>query len=114
MKRLVFLTAIIFSFFIIQSLIVSIYTIWQKHDLLVSAQNDLALEKKKNQELKNKLTYVGTQDFIEQEARNKLFMVKPGEKRIIIDEKAIAALIKKEGQKRENKLNWQRWWDLFF
>lgn len=84
MKKIVFFTIIIVSFLVINSLIQSIYTLWQKQDLLISAQKDLEKAQKENLSLKKSLSESKSSEFIEEEARNKLFLVQPGEKPIVI------------------------------
>lgn len=93
----------------------SIYGLWQKHDLLTQAEGDLAKKKQENSRLKQQLTIVESASFVEQEARNKLFMQKPGESRVIVDRRLIDAVagVKTEA-KKDNRPNWQQWWELFF
>ncbi len=114
MKRLVFLASVIFFLFIIQNLVRSIYTLWQKHDLVVRAQQELEAQKKENQEIKEKLRIVETQEFVEQEARNKLFLARPGETSMIIDQSLIASSSGIKTGQKEEKANWQQWLELFF
>ncbi len=116
MKRLVFIAILIVSVFIIQNLVRSIFTLWQKHDLLVKAEKELALEKKKNQEIKHDLAMTQSADFIEKEARNKLFLVKPGESKVLIDEQLLKKAMEasKQAKQEAQKPNWQQWWELFF
>lgn len=52
MKKIIFLTIIIVSFFVIQSLARSIYTLFSKHDLLVKAENELRQKKGKTKSLR--------------------------------------------------------------
>lgn len=115
MKRIIFFAIIASSLFVIQSLVRSIYTLWQKHDLLTIAELTLKKEKKDNEELKRKLALVESETFIEQEARNKLFLQKPGESRVIIDERLLqASLGAKSEAKKEVKPYFQQWLELFF
>ncbi len=101
---------IIISLITIQNLVRSIYNLWNKQDLVVKAKKDLDREKQENQQLKTELSYVKSQEFIEEEARNKLFMVKPGESGVIVPQD----LIKKKEVKKEIELsNWQQWINLF-
>ena len=79
LKKTGFLIVVIILMLIINNLIHSIYDIWSKQDLLNQAEKQLSKEESKNQKLKADLSYVQTQQFIEEEARNKLFLVKPGE-----------------------------------
>ncbi len=109
-KKVAYFITIILSIVIINGLVRSIYDLWNKQDLVVKAKEDLSLEKQKNQELKAQLAYVQSGNFIEEEARNKLFMVKPGESGVIVPEELI--------KKKEEKVvvvtpNWQQWVNLF-
>lgn len=111
MKKILFVTIVIICLLIINDLIHSIYDIWQKKDFVTSAQKELEHQKQENQRLKSALSYSQTQEFIEKEARDKLFMVKKGEQRVLIskEEEEFA----QTGQK-ENIPNWKKWWNLFF
>ncbi|MBI2028622.1 MAG: septum formation initiator family protein [Candidatus Levybacteria bacterium] len=113
MKKIVFVITIIVCLIIINNLVRSIYSIWQKEDLAISAQKELDYQKELNIKLKSQLSYVQTQEFIEREARNKLFMTKPNESIVIVSKE------EKESEnpsdnKRENKPNWKKWLELFF
>lgn len=114
MKRALFLITIIASFFVINNLVRSIYTLWGKQDLMVKAKKDLEDRKKENEELKKRLAVVQSEQFIEEEARNKLFMVKPGESRVIIPDELLKASESAKNKKEDQKPNWQKWWELFF
>ena len=111
MKKIIYIVIVIFLIVTINNLAHSIFDLWHKQDLLTSAQKQLDLEKIKNKKLKAELSYVQTQQFVEEEARNKLFMVKPGEQEVLIPPN----LIKEPGKKAvDTRPNWQRWYDLFF
>jgi cell division protein FtsB len=112
MKKIVFVATIIALLLIINGLFRSIFDVWHKQDLLIQAQKKLELEKQTNQKLKAQLSVVGSKEFIEEEARNKLFMGKPGEQPVIIPQN----LLKQKETKKPVDLrpNWQKWWDLFF
>lgn len=90
----------------------SIYTLWQKHDLIVKAEKGLLKEKKENIDIKNKLNLSQSQDFIEKEARNKLFWTKEGEQNVVLNKNAIQ-IVKKVEQKAKLP-TWLQWWDMFF
>lgn len=109
-KKVAYFITIIVCIVIINGLIRSIYDLWNKQDLVVNAKEDLASEKQKNQELKAQLSYVQSTNFVEEEARNKLFMVRPGESGVIVPEELL--------KKKEEKVviitpNWQQWINLF-
>ncbi len=110
MKKILFFTTVIVGILIINSLARSTYDLWHKQDLVVSVQEDLDKEKKERQKLEAQLSYVKSNEFIEREARNKLFMVKPGESGVIVP----SDLIEKKTQKKVSEPpNWQKWLNLF-
>ncbi|HZE87247.1 MAG TPA: septum formation initiator family protein [Methylomirabilota bacterium] len=112
-KKIVFFTIIIASFFVINGLIHSIYTLLQKNSLVTQAKQELVREKKKNKQLKNQLHVAKRPQFVEEEARNKLFLAKPGEGVIVIASDALMAST--SGAKNQDlRPNWQKWWTLFF
>lgn len=113
-KKIVFFVFIIFAIFVINDLAQSIYNLWQKNDLIDQSEQMLAQEKEKNNELKKKLNDVKAPNFVEEEARNKLFMVKPGEGIVVIA--PTEYLHNKPTQVKfvEKRPNWQQWWDTFF
>ena len=111
MKKILFFATVIVCILIINGLARSTYDLWHKQDLVVSVQEDLDKEKKERQKLEKQLSYVKSSEFIESEARNKLFMVKPGEEGVIVPKDLIT---KKEKKEIENIPNWQRWINLFF
>lgn len=110
MKKIFFFVAIVICILIINGLVRSIYDLWSKQDLVVTADNDLKREKRENEKLKQQLVLVQDENFIESEARNKLFMVKPGESGVIVPSELIQ---KKEKMEVENIPNWQKWVNLF-
>lgn len=110
MKKAIFILIVIVLLLIINGLIHSILDTYSKKDLLTTAQKDLEAEKIKNSKLKSQLSFVQTNQFIEEEARNKLFLVKPGERYVVISQN----LLNKTSQKPQNFPNWQQWLRLFF
>ena len=113
MKKILFIVAIVASVFIINSLVRSIYDLWGKQDLITKAQKELDKEKMENRDLRSKLSKAQSSQFVEEEARNKLLLVKPGEEQVIIPQD----LISSQSSQRKNidmRPNWRKWWDLFF
>ena len=86
MKKVLFFVVLIASILVINNLIHSIYGLWQKRDLVTLAQKELIRQKQENQRLKSQLSYVKSKEFVEQEARNKLFWVKPGEQQVLMSQ----------------------------
>ena len=111
MKKVLFLVTLIASLFIIKDLMVSIYTLWHKKDLLIVAQKELSSQQKANKILYSQISQTKKPDFVEVIARNQLFMVKSGESIVILPK-----VDEKETKKRETvaKPNWQQWAELFY
>ncbi len=113
MKRVLFLTVLLASLFIIKNLLISIYTLWQKQDLIVQTQRELEREEKKNQTLKKQVANTESPTFLEEQARNKLFMTKPGESQVVLPKNAFATDAGKQIQ-HQQKPSWLLWKELFF
>lgn len=109
-KKLLFLITVIVSILVINSLAHSVYDLWHKQDLVTSAQTQLNKEKSENQNLKKQLKIVSSTSFIEEEARDKLFLVKPGEAGVILP---AGFGEKSSGKKEVNLSNWQKWLQFF-
>lgn len=70
------------------------------------------LEDEKRELLKKK-EYYQSEEFIEQEARNKLNMARPGETIVVLPQ--TGGKSSEFGEKKTEELqNWQKWWKLFF
>lgn len=115
LKKIVFFVFIVFSLFIINDLAYSIYNLWQKHDLVDRARRTLSTEKKKNDELKIKLKEVAQPQFVEKEARDKLFLVKPGEGIVVVEPTLYMQASPSSAEKpMDSQPNWKQWWEAFF
>lgn len=114
LKKIVYFSIIILSFFVINSFLHSIYSLWQKNDLIVRAKQDLEKEKKDNEELKKKVADVKKPGFVDEEARNKLFLAKPGEGIIVMPTDVLASTSTKAKKVEDTRPNWLKWWELFF
>ncbi len=114
MKRIIFIIIFLVAIFIIKSLVSSIYTLWHKKDLITEAKRELSLEKKRNQDLKDKLSVVQSPQFIEEQARNKLFLSKPNEQEIIIPKDLLKITDSQDVKPQKEAPNWKKWLNLFF
>ncbi|MFH1832899.1 MAG: septum formation initiator family protein [Candidatus Levyibacteriota bacterium] len=114
MKRALFFAAIVISILVINNLAHSIYGLWSKQELLVNTQKDLESKKKENKELKDQLSVAQSEQFVEKEARDKLFLVKVGESGVILDKKLLEASESADSQSQPQSPNWKKWWELFF
>lgn len=114
-KKILFFGFFIFTAFFVNDKIHSINNLWQKYSLIENAKQELASEKKKNSELKMKLSAVEDASFVETEARNKLLLVKTGEGIVVLPSRAnVSAGDSFSEKKRDERPNWQKWRDLFF
>lgn len=69
----------------------------------------------KNRELKKKLTRIKSPQFIEEQARNKLGLGKPGETTIIIPEDKLKTVLGASSSTQLARLpNWLGWFRVFF
>lgn len=113
MKKVIFLIIVVIGMVIIFRLVVSIIELWHKKDVLTAVEKQLVQQEKENKYLKKQLTVVQSRQFIEEEARNKLFLVKPGESTILINQSLLK--IEDNSKKETSQIPiWQRWLRLFF
>ena len=80
------------------------YTVTQRREAVEAV-------KKENEVLQKQIEAVGSEEYVEKIARDKLGMVKEGESIVLLPDEA------KGGSKKEELLkrtNWQQWWGLFF
>lgn len=110
--RLFRLIVIIVSLILVVNVSRSMYSLWAKRDTVQERKNVLTQLKKENEELRRKLNNVQSQEFVEQEARNKLGLVKEGETIVLVPNDPSAG----SGQANPPAKvpNWQKWWGLFF
>ncbi len=74
----------------------------------------LIKEQQEQVSLKKQLAVVQSQQFIEEEARNKLFLVKPGESELIISQDLLKNGGTSSNASKKQAPNWQLWLQLFF
>ena len=112
-KKIAFFVFVGILLFTINNLARSIYTTWQKQDLIVKTQKDLDQAKRKNQDLRKKLAAVNQPDFIESPARDNLLLAKPGEGVIMIPKSTAIASTSATLPPPDLRPNWKKWWDVF-
>lgn len=113
MKKILFIILFFSLFLIIIGLSRSIYDLWKKQDLLISYQKQLENQKNQNQKLKKELSDTQNPNFLEQKARDDLFLAKPGEQSVLIPQSMIIGT-KSAKPIEELVPNWKKWWGLFF
>lgn len=109
MKKIIYILVILVLILAINGLTRSILDLLDKQKLLTTAQEELEDEKFRNQKLRASLSYVETQEFKEQVARNNLFLTKEGEQQVVIPLPP-----EKKEAKKDKRANWEKWRDLFF
>ena len=110
MRRILYLIVVVGLILVNNSLIHSVIELWNKQNVVKDAQVRLDREKKDNEKLKDQLAYVQTNAFIENEARDKLFLVKPGESEVLISKDL---LLGKPKTVQAPTPVWQQWVGLF-
>lgn len=114
-KKIVIVLAGIVAVAITWSLIGQIMTTLKSGDRLQEATERLHQLEVKNKELKHKLEEVKTPAFLEEQARDKLGLVKEGETIVIIPEEKLNQVLGITDKIEEIKLpNWQGWLKLFW
>ena len=111
MKKLLVIFVILTLLFLIRNTFFSIVEVLNNGDAAGTLKKELEGEKKKNEFLTQRLFYVKTNGFVEEEARRKLGLVKQGEHTVI----APSAPTKEEKTVEiDTRPNWEKWWSLFF
>ena len=70
--------------------------------------------KEEKEKLSQEYQYYSSEDFIEEEARNKLNMARPGETIVILPPNLEELLSRPKTSKESFIPNWKKWWNLFF
>lgn len=85
MKKILFLIIIIlFIVYIVQSTN-ELYGLWKKQGLLVQAKLNLQKAHQEHEKLLRQLSIASQPGFVEEQARNKLFLIKPGEYHVLLE-----------------------------
>ncbi len=114
MKKFLFITVILIALFIIQNFVRSIIGVWQKQSLIDQAKVELSKEQKEHERLRKQYAQVQNPSFIEEEARNKLLMVKENEQQVVIPKSLLKDTTAKHTAVITAKPVWQQWLSLFF
>ena len=93
---------------------------------ILSLQEEAQKVERENMEIKKRISYLGSKDFQEIEAKERLNLQNPGEKMVVIspspitkDEKEAVYSSEKdkpiiEESPKDYRNNFQKWWDYFF
>jgi cell division protein FtsB len=113
MKKITFFVILILCLFIINNFFHSIYRLWQKQDLMTTAEKELDRQRLEQKKLRQELAKVQNPSYIEEEARNKLFLIRPGEQVVVLPEASVSPE-RKQKVTREPDPAWQQWYRLLF
>lgn len=112
MKKAIIALFVLIFLITLYNFFISIYSLWHKRDVLIKANNELISVKKQNQYLKKQLNLAGNPEFIEEQARDKLLLVRPGENMVIIPQNLLPTATPPKKQ-ADQIPNWQKWLHLF-
>jgi len=104
---------IIVGIILIVSLSRSILKMFKARDELKLAEQKIEELQKEAASLTEKKEFYQSEEFIEQEARNKLNMVKEGETVVVLPPNVKEILGEKEVQPQTSVPNWRQWLNLF-
>ncbi len=114
-KRTLYLVALVAILGLSYSLSRQVYTSLQAGSRLDSEAEGLVALQQENSALKKQLAQTNSPSFVEQEARDKLDMARPGETVVIIPQEEIDKVLGLSQDKPVEKVpNWQGWARLFF
>lgn len=108
-NRLITTVILILGLYFLWTLSRSTYDLWQRDERVKEVREKRIAAEKENQELKKKLEFAQSPEFVEKQARDKLGLTKPGETVVILPplEATQTAVV-------ENLPNWKKWLQLFF
>lgn len=111
MKGIISFVTIIILAIIAVNIAFSIVALWSKKDVLTQTRLELQKEEAQHAKLQTQWQQVNSPDFIEQQARDKLFLSKPGEAVVLFPTASASGSVT---QNAANKPILQQWWELFF
>lgn len=113
-KKIINFTILIIGIGLIISLSRDIFRLLRAGDRIKQAQLQVEELEKENIELKELEEYYQSEEFVEEQARNKLNLAKEGETIIILPPNVEELVGWQEEEKPPELPNWKRWFRLFF
>ncbi|HMS22251.1 MAG TPA: septum formation initiator family protein [Candidatus Levybacteria bacterium] len=110
LKKVAIVGILIILVVITKNILTSILSTHDRAQILKDLQSELSQKKEEQAYLSQKLYYAKTDAFVEEEARQKLGLIREGEV-VVIDEK-VKPLRRLTSTK--SRPVWQMWWELFF
>lgn len=111
-KKILYAAGICLALLTIASWSRSLFRTYRSNHHLKKLDIEITDAEKNLEELKNQLSRQRTDQFIEEQARNKLNLIKPGEKAVILGQSDTARkpIPKQQADQLEN---WEKWYRLF-
>jgi len=113
-RRIIGFTILIIGISLIINLSRDILRLLKAGDQIKLAEQKVEKLKKEQKEILEKHQYYQSEEFIEEEARNKLGFSRPGETVVILPPNVSQILGRKEEKPAEEIPNWKKWFKLFF
>ncbi|MFC1790275.1 septum formation initiator family protein [Patescibacteria group bacterium] len=108
-KKTLYGIALALCSFAIIGLSRNLFKLLQAEKRVGQAQEELELIKKEQGELQKKKAYIESEDFVEQQARDKLSMVKKGETLVILPTGVLSNNYSVESEGKRELANWEKW-----
>jgi cell division protein FtsB len=113
MRRFVLYGVIIFQILLIISLVRGIQLSARSKERIEGMQQTKEKLLAEREKLKQEQEYVQSPFYLEEVARNELHLSKEGETVVIIPDSLIVAEdVNRRDETREEKENWQKWWEV--
>lgn len=114
-KKIGIILAILIAILVSVNLIGQIFEATKSSDRLSQEAEELYKLQEENKQLKKRLSETQSEQFLEEQARNKLGLVKKGETLVVIAEEKIREVLGATQSAQELRLpNWLGWWRIFF
>lgn len=122
-KKIASYLALIFALVLIIGFFKDAWWLMHADERLKEAEDKLAEVKIENKKLQKKLEYYQSDEFLEEQVRNKLQMAKPGETVLILPEEinqgtsllaTSSASVAPSEEEKEDLANWKKWFKLFW
>lgn len=111
LKRVLALVSIGVLILMVRNMLIATHKLSTERAQISNLTQELRAKKKEHGFLTEKLLYVKSSEFIEQEAREKLGMTKIGERVVIAPPPTLTVTTEELPQKTSN---WEKWWSVFF
>ena len=114
-RKVIIATLIVIVVGFAYNLVIQITNALKSSDRLSDQAEVVFQMEAKNRELKKKLSQIQSKEFIEQQARNKLGLGKPGETLVIIPEEKLQQVLgASQAAQPKRVANWLGWFRVFF